>query len=136
MFWLGSDATLDRDAMDSWGMSFEAMTGCLCLRLPPAGSWDVVAGRPSTSQLAWAAPDVNIRVAGLLSEAGVPAALFPGVMSMAMQDYLDTVPAVYSDDWHAISAHAWAITRERIEDYVSALVANGPVRVAASSASK
>ena len=136
MFWLGTDTALDRDAIDSWGMSFEAMTGCFCLRLPPAGSWDAIAGRQSTNQLAWAAPDVNIRVAGLLSEAGVPAALFPGVMSMAMQDYLDTVLAVYADDWQAISAHAWAITRERIEDYVSALVANGPVRVAAASASK
>jgi hypothetical protein len=136
MFWLGTDTAIDRDAMTAWGMSFEAMTGCLCLRLAPAGAWDAVAGRPSTSQLAWAASDVNIRVAGLLSEAGVPAALFPGVMGMAMQDYLDTLPAVYDDDWQAISAHAWAITRERIEDYVSALVVNGPVRVATSSASK
>jgi len=57
-------------------------------------------------------------------------------MTMAMQDYIDTVPAAYTEDWQAISAHAWAITRERIEDYVSALVVNGPVRVASSSASK
>jgi hypothetical protein len=136
MFWLGADATIDRDAIDSWGTSFEAMTGCLCLRFPAAGSWDAVAGRPSTSQLGWAVPDVNIRVAALLSDAGVPAALFPGVMTMAMQDYIDTVPAAYTDDWQAISGHAWAIPRERIEDYVSALVANGPVRVSESSASK
>lgn len=137
MFWLGTDASaLDRDAVDAWGMSYEAMTGCFCLRFPPAGSWDVFAGRASTSQLGWAAPDVNIRVAALLSNTGVPTALFPGVMSMAMQDYIDTVPAAYADDWQAISANAWALTRERIEDYVSALVANGPVRVAGSSASK
>jgi len=137
MFWLGTDtATLDRDSLDAWGMSFEAMTGCFCLRFPAAGSWDASAGRPSTSQLGWSTPDVNIRVATLLSDAGVPAALFPGVMTMAMQDYIDTVPAAYTEDWQAISAHAWAITRERVEDYVSALVVNGPVRVAASSASK
>ena len=137
MVWLGADtAASDRDGLDAWGMSFEAMTGCFCLRFPPAGSWDATAGRPSTSQLGWAAPDVNVRVAALLSDAGVPAALFPGVMTMAMQDYIDTVPAAYTEDWQAISAHAWAITRERVEDYVSALVVNGPVRVASSSASK
>ena len=137
LFWLGADgSTLDRDAIDAWGMSFEAITGCFCLRFPPAGAWESVAGRPSTSELAWAAPDVSLRVAAVLSEAGVPAALFPGVMSMAMQDYIDTVPAVYQDDWQAISAHASSITRERIEDYVSALVANGPVHVVSSPASR
>ena len=137
LFWLGADgATLDRDAIDAWGMSFEAITGCFCLRFPPAGTWESVAGRPSTSELAWAAPDVSLRVAAVLSEAGVPAALFPGVMSMAMQDFIDSVPAVYPDDWQAISAHASSITRERIEDYVSALVANGPVHVVTSPASR
>ena len=137
LFWLGTESrALDRDALDAWGMSFEAITGCFCLRFPPAGAWESVAGRPSTSELAWAAPDVSLRVAAVLSEAGVPAALFPGVMSMAMQDYIDTVPAVYPDDWQAISAHASSITRERIEDYVSALVANGPVHVVNSPASR
>jgi hypothetical protein len=77
---------------------------------------------------------VNFRVAGLLSDLKVPSALFPGVMHMAMQDYIDTVPAMFADDWEAISGHAWQITRERIEDYVSALVANGPVRLVSSEA--
>ena len=134
MFWIGVDPAIDRTTIDAWGMSFEPMTGCFCLRFPPAGSWDAIAGRESTPQLAFAIADVNLRVAGLLSETKVPAPLFAGVMRMAMRDYLDTVPALYFDDWEAISTHAWSLTRERIEDYVSALVANGPVRVASSEA--
>jgi hypothetical protein len=86
--------------------------------------------------LGFAIADVNLRVAGLLSEANVPAPLFAGVMRMAMRDYLDTVPALYFDDWEAISTHAWSLTRERIEDYVSALVASGPVRIASPGAAK
>ena len=134
MFWIGVDPALDRTTIDAWGMSFEPMTGCFCLRFPPAGSWDAIAGRESTPQLAFAIADVNLRVAGLLSETNVPAPLFAGVMRMAMRDYLDTVPALYFDDWEAISTHAWSLTRERVEDYVSALVASGPVRVASSEA--
>jgi hypothetical protein len=136
IFWLGLDPESDRTTIDAWGMSFEPMTGCFCLRLPPAGSWDAIAGRESTKQLGFAIADVSLRVAGLLSEANVPAPLFAGVMRMAMRDYLDTVPALYFDDWEAISTHAWSLTRERIEDYVSALVASGPVRIASSAAAK
>ena len=115
-------------------MSHEPLTGCFCLRFPGPASWDAWSGREATNQLPSAIPDVNLRVAGLLSDLKVPSALFPGVMSMAMQDYIDTVPAMYAHDWEAISGHAWQITRERVEDYVSALVANGPVRLASSVA--
>jgi hypothetical protein len=137
IFWLGADARpIDVDGLAPWGMSHEPVTGCFCLGFPAPGSWDRLSGRQATNQLPSGIPDVNLRVAGLLSQLKVPAALFPGVMSMAMQDYIDTVPAMYADDWEAISAHAWQITRERVEDYVSALVANGPVRTASSEASR
>ena len=49
-------------------------------------------------------------------------------MALATQDYIDSVPLVHRDDWAAIAGRAAAIGRERIEDYVSAVVASGPVR--------
>ena len=137
VFWIGTDADpLDHTTLDAWGMSFEPIDGCHCLRLPRAGSWDSLVGREPTKQFGSGMVDLNLRVAGLLSDAKVPAPLFAGVMSMAMRDYLDTVPAMYFDDWEAISSHAWTLTRERLEDYVSALVASGPVRIGSSSAAQ
>jgi hypothetical protein len=136
-FWIGTDAgAVERMAAEVWGMSREAMTGCYCLWFPPAGSWDTLVGRESTKQLGSAIVDVNLRVAGLLADAKVPAPLFAGVMTMAIRDYLDTVPALYFDDWEAISTHAWSLTRERVEDYVSAVVASGPARLASSAATQ
>jgi hypothetical protein len=134
-FWLGlgiADET-NRRSFAPWGMSYEPVNGCYCLGFPEPGTWERVAGRQSTNQLAFGIPDVNLRVAGLMSELKVPAALFPGVMAMAIQDYIDTVPARFEEDWEAISGHAWQITRERVEDYVSAFVAKGPVRTTAGS---
>jgi len=49
-------------------------------------------------------------------------------MALATQDYIDGVPLVYPDDWAALVGRASLLTRERIEDYVSAVVASGPVR--------
>jgi hypothetical protein len=71
---------------------------------------------------------LNLRVAVLLADLHVPATLFPGVMALATQDYIDSVPLVHRDDWAAIAGRAAAIGRDRIEDYVSAVVASGPVR--------
>jgi hypothetical protein len=67
-------------------------------------------------------------VAVLLADLRVPAALFPGVMALATQDYIDSVPALHADDWVAMTGRAAAISRERIEDYVAAVVATGPAR--------
>ena len=136
-FWLGAGAgSRDVNGLEPWGMSREPVTGCFCLWFPAPESWDSLSGRQATNQMASGIPDINIRVAGLLSQLKVPAALFPGVMSMAMQDYLDTVPVMYAEDWEAITAHAWQITSERVEDYVSALVVSGPVRTASSEAAR
>jgi hypothetical protein len=49
---------------------------------------------------------------------------------MAIQDYIDTAGPLYDDDWLATAAQASRVTREQVEDFVSALVASGPVRPA------
>jgi hypothetical protein len=137
IFWLGAGVPdgPHREELNAWGMSQVSVSGCHCLRFPDPGSWDTLAGRETTQQLPASVPDVNLQVAGLLSELKVPAALFPAVLSLAMQEYLDTVPALYSDDWQAIAGHAWQLTRERVEDYVSAVIASGPTRMESAAPS-
>lgn len=124
LFRLGGGA---RTSIDGWGTSHEPLTGCFCLRFPDDTGWELSAGREDTGQVGARAADLNLRVAVLLADLRVPAALFPGVMAFATQDYIDSVPAVHADDWVAITRAA-AISRERMEDYVAAVVASGPAR--------
>ena len=125
-----------RDGLDSWGTSHESLTGCLCLRFPDDAGWELAVGREDAGQVGARFSDLNLRVAELLADLKVPAALFPSVMAMATQDYIDNVPAVHEDDWAAMARHAAALDRERVADYVSAVVANGPVRRVESEAAR
>ena len=118
----------DASAIDGWGTSHETLTGCFCLRFPDDAGWELSVGRADTGQAGARAAELNLRVAVLLADLRVPATLFPGVMALATQDYIDSVPLVHRDDWAAMAGRAAAIGRERIEDYVSAVVATGPVR--------
>jgi hypothetical protein len=115
-------------AIDSWGTSHEALTGCLCIRFPDDTAWSITIGRPDTGQLGARVAELNLRVAAMLADLGVPATLFPAVMALATQDYIDTVPLLYPDDWAALTGRASSLTRERVEDYVAAVMASGPVR--------
>jgi hypothetical protein len=117
-----------RAAIDGWGTSHETLNGCFCLRFPDDAGWELSSGRADTGQAGARVAELNLRVAMLLADLHVPATLFPGVMALATQDYIDSVPLVHRDDWAAIAGQAAAIGRERIEDYVSAVVASGPVR--------
>lgn len=114
-------------SIDGWGTSHEPLTGCFCLRFPDDAAWELSVGRMDTGQIGARAADLNLRVAVLLADLRVPAALFPGVMALATQEYIDRIPAVHQDDWVAMTRAA-AISRERMEDYVAAVIASGPVR--------
>ena len=116
-------------AVDGWGTSHEALTGCLCVRFPKDAAWELTVGRLATGQVGARVAELNLRVASLLADMRVPATLFPAVMALATQDFIDSVPLVYQDDWTALVGRASTLSRERVEDYVSAVVASGPVRV-------
>jgi hypothetical protein len=122
--------------LDAWGTSHESLIGCFCLRFPDAGAWALAVDRPTTGQMAARLADLNVQVAALLADLGVPAALFPSVMALATQDHIDSVPALHADDWAAMAGRVAAVSRERMEDYVSAVVADGPVRRSASEAAR
>ena len=121
-------------AIHGWGTAHESLTGCLCVRFPDGDSWGLTVGRDDSGQAAARVAELNLRVAMLMADLRVPATLFPDVMAFATQDYVDSVPLVHPDDWVALAVRASALTRERVEDYVSAVVASGPVRVAEGAA--
>jgi hypothetical protein len=135
MFWLGlNDRPFER--LDSWGTSYEPQSGCYCLRFPTTGTWDRVAGRLGGRLLGAAVPDLTLRVAEHMAAMKLPVALFPGVMTMATQDFIDGAPPIYDDDWLGIVGYAGQVSRETVQDYVAALVAAGPVRPATAEASR
>ncbi len=115
-------------AVHGWGTSHEALTGCFCVHFPDDATWPLAMGRADTGQAGVRVAELNLRVAMALADLRVPATLFPAVMAFATQDYIDSVPLVHADDWRALAGAGSALSRERVEDYVSAVVASGPVR--------
>jgi hypothetical protein len=113
--------------LDAWGMAGLATSGCLCTKLLPPGAWTRFTGRPQLGLLAVTVADLNLRVAIVLSELKLPAAIERHVLAAAMQDFIDEVQPTDPDDWLTLVQTAQSVTRERIEDYVAAVAANGPL---------
>jgi hypothetical protein len=118
---------------DAWGVADEPMTGCYCLRFPDGAAWEDFAGRPGTGHIAARVPDLTIRLAEIFVEIDAPSALFPGVLAYATQDFIDEAPSMHTDDWDALVRQAHALDRVRVEDYLAAVAANGPLRPAGKS---
>jgi hypothetical protein len=57
----------------------------------------------------------------------LPAPLAKYVLSAAVLDFMDEVQATDTDDWLSLVRGAAAVPRERIEDYVAAAAADGPL---------
>lgn len=123
LFWLGADAS----DLNAFGSAPLALTGCLCLEMPAAIPWENLAGRPSAGLLASLGVDVTLRLTEALSERKLPAALLPGVLAYAMLDVVDEADPAYFDDWAAFGRTAAAIDGVRIDDYIAALTADGPL---------
>ena len=123
LLYLGGGRELD---VHAWGMSALTSLGCLCSRLTPPGLWTALVGRPQLG-LATVVADLNLRVAVTLRELDVPAALARWVIADAAQDFVDRVQPSDEDDWLTLVRTAQAVTRERIEDYVAAATAGGPL---------
>lgn len=113
--------------LEAWGMGVVATNGCFCSRLRGPDVWPALAGRPQLGLAAAILPDVNFRVAIVLKELDLPASLARVILSAAMQDFIDEARATDDADWLSLSRAARAISRERIEDYVAAATATGPL---------
>lgn len=108
-----------------WGGNALPTTGCPCTAVVPPSTWPLLIGRPQAPMGAAVVPDLNIRVAAVLVELGLPAALVRPVLAVAMQDFLEDAAPIDGGDWWALSVAARAVPRERIEDYVAATASVG-----------
>jgi hypothetical protein len=114
-------------SLDSWGASAIASVGCVCTRLHPEARLPLFVGRRQIGLLAAVVPDLNLHVARMLARMRLPARLAKYVLSAAVQDFVDEVRATDADDWLSLVRGAAAVPRDRIEDYVAAAAADGPL---------
>jgi hypothetical protein len=112
--------------LDAWGMAAVA-TGCVCPRLPRPGSWPSLIGRPQLGLIAVGVADLNLHVAVMLKEMQLPAALARVILSGAMQDFIDEVRPTDDGDWLTLVRRARLVPRDRVEDYIAAATATGPL---------
>ena len=63
----------------------------------------------------------------MLKELRLPAAIAKVVLAGAMQDFIDEARPSDDADWLTLARTARAFTRERIEDYIAAATAGGPL---------
>ena len=78
------------------------------------GLWTTLIGRASLGLLAMSIPDLNLRVAVMLHELALPAALAKAVLAIAVREYVDRVRPSDGDDWLTLVRTAQDISRERI----------------------
>jgi hypothetical protein len=108
-----------------WGSMALPLLGCPCTHVVLPSVWPLLTGRPQLSLAAASVPDLNIRVAAVLSELQLPAQLAKPVLAAAIQDFIEEAAPLDGGDWWALSRAARALSRERIEDYVAAVASVG-----------
>jgi len=114
-------------ALGPWGTAARRADTCICTRLDQPVQWFHLIGRPQLGVLATQMPDLNLRVAVLLHDLQLPAGLAKDVLLAATQDFIDETAPTDADDWLTLVRTAQALKRERVEDYVAALAAAGPL---------
>jgi len=136
LFWLGVGDVVPA-ALDAWGVPAGARLGCLCLQVQPSRPWELYAGRWNTGLTASAFPDLNLRLAELLSELHMPAALLGPVLLGATLDFVNSVSSRDPDDRRGLVEFVQALRSDRVEQYLALLTIDGPlVPVGESPASK
>ena len=63
----------------------------------------------------------------MLRDLRLPAAIAKVVLSGAVQDFIDEVKPTDDSDWITLARTAITMTRERVEDYIAAATASGPL---------
>ena len=114
--------------LNAWGTSGLQADGCACTRWMLPNRWRLFSGRPQLGLMAAVFPDLNLRVALVLGELGVPALLTRTVLAHATLEFVEGVALTDANDWTSLVAAARLVSRERIEDYVAASAAvDGPL---------
>ena len=125
--WLGKP-DVPRDRLDRWGVYVEPLNNRLGTAMPPPSPWENLGGRPDGGLIATQLPDLTLRLAEETARLKLPAQLIPGMLTYATQDFWHDVGSRFPDDWPAMARQALALSPSRVEDYVAALVGDGPLR--------
>jgi hypothetical protein len=114
--------------LDAWGAPALQTAGCSCLQFPRTDAWKIMAGRQQQAMIAGSLVDLQLKVALMLADFRLPAALARPVMASAMQDFLDRSAPTDVSDWWSLSRAAQAMSRQRFEDFVATAAAvDGPL---------
>ncbi len=127
LLWIGLGSKPLDASWDAWGMPAAARTGCLCLDLVDRLPWELFAGRPHSGAIASGFPELNLRLAELLDELQMPAALMGPVLGAATLDFVEGVAARDADDREALLDFVRRLRRERVEEYLALLTDDGPL---------
>lgn len=111
--------------LQAWGMARRAIDGSLGTALPERLAWRELAGRPAGGLLPAQVPDLQLRVVEWLADLGLPAGLAPGILAYATWDLASDTQMADFDDWLSVIRAAQALYADRMENYVSAMVADG-----------
>lgn len=114
-------------ALHAWGAPAEPRAGCLCLQFLEPQPVQIVEGRWNSGLLASAFPDLHLRIAELLAELRMPAALLPSVLAPAMLDFVNTAECRDPDDRRGLLDFVRAVAVDRIEEYLALLTTEGPL---------
>ena len=67
--------------LDAWGMSALPSWSCVCTRMISPQQWNLFAGRPQLGLMVPSMPDLNLHVAVMLRELGMPAELTQPILA-------------------------------------------------------
>ena len=118
---------------ENWGTAQIALDGCLCRVFPDPPAPHRAEGRVGSGLLATAIDDLELHILESLDELHVPLSLTRGVMSAALQDFLDNARPAYLSDWLSLAGQVRDLPRERVIDYIAAQTADGPLVPAGAS---
>ena len=126
LFWLGAGDVVPA-ALDAWGVPAGARLGCLCVQVLAPRPWEIYTGRWNTGMTASAFPDLNLRLAELLSDLHMPAALLAPVLAGATPDFVNAVVSRDPDDRRGLVEFVQSLKAERVEQYLALLTTDGPL---------
>jgi hypothetical protein len=117
----------------NWGTAQLALNGCLCRAFPEPPAPHRAEGRVGSGLLATAIDDLELKILESLDQLHVPLSLTRGVMSAALQDFLDGARPAHLSDWQSLSGQIRDLPRERVIDYIAAQTADGALVPAGAS---
>jgi hypothetical protein len=124
---LGLEKTPMPASLHAWGAPTEARQGCLCLQVFDRRPWEMLAGRWNSGILISGFPDLNIRLAELLTELRMPAPLLAPVLESAVLDFVDNANSRDQDDRRGLVDFVQALRVDRLELYLGLLTTDGPL---------